>query len=163
MRKTAISIIAVLGLSETSIAQENHINKETYLYATRDGWELRLDRYEDNSVESEGKRPWMFFHGAKDQLVTYEEIHEGFGGYGPVSVCKQFDTMEVPYWFYDYPDGDHLISGAPMIDSKSEIEIFLTKFLQENQELFIHTIEQETVSKDFSNFIKLYGDNYKSN
>jgi hypothetical protein len=106
--------------------------------------------------------PWMFFHGAKDQLVTYNEIHEGFGGYGPAYVSKLFDTMEVPYWFYDYPDGDHLISGSPMIDSKPEIEIFLAKFLKENQELFIHTIERGTINKDFSNFRKLYEDYYKS-
>lgn len=105
---------------------------------------------------------WMFFHGSKDQLVTYDVTQEGFAGFGPVYVHKQLDEMHSPYWFYDFPGGDHIISATPMIDNWLEIEIFLTKFITEEQKLYIHTLEKGELTKDFGNFMSLYGDYLKS-
>lgn len=106
--------------------------------------------------------PWMFFHGSKDQLVTYDVNQEGFAGYGPVYVHKQLEEMDSPYWFYDFPEGDHAISAIPLIDYWLEIEIFLAKFIKENQKLYIHTIENGDIPKNLGNFMGLYGDYLKS-
>ena len=105
---------------------------------------------------------WMFFHGSKDQLVTYDVNKDGFAGYGPVYVHKQLDEMHSPYWFYDFPGGDHIIAVTPMIDNWLEIEIFLTKFIKEEHKLYIHTVEKGEATKDFGNFMSLYGDYFKS-
>ncbi|MBN2613999.1 MAG: alpha/beta hydrolase [Bacteroidales bacterium] len=105
---------------------------------------------------------WMFFHGSKDQLVTYDVNHEGFAGYGPVYVHKHLEEMNSPYWFYDFPEADHIISATPMIDNWLEIETFLTKFIKEGQKLYIHTTEKGEVTKNFGNFMKLYGEFFKN-
>ena len=97
----------------------------------------------------------MFFHGAKDQLVTYDEIQGPFSGYGPVYYFREFGGPEYPKWFVDYPQGDHIIAAMPVIDSVNEMKAFLQKLVKERQQLSIHTIEEGKIEKIFQNAAKL--------
>lgn len=95
--------------------------------------------------------PIMFFHGARDQLVTYDEIQAHFAGYGPVAYARMFPGPDYPKWFVDYPDGDHIIAAMPMIDETKAIEAFLQRLVRDGQQLSIHTIEHGKVAKVFQN------------
>ncbi len=99
--------------------------------------------------------PIMFFHGAKDQLVTYDEIQGPFSGYGPVAYYRKFAGPDYPKWFVDYPQGDHIIAAMPVIDSINEMKAFLQRLVKERQQLSIHTVEEGKVAKIFQNAAKL--------
>lgn len=99
--------------------------------------------------------PIMFFHGAKDQLVTYDEVQGPFSGYGPVYYLREYAGPDYPKWFVDYPQGDHIIAALPMIDSVNEMKAFLQKLVKEKQQLSIHTIEEGKIEKIFQNASKL--------
>ncbi|RQV65695.1 hypothetical protein DF018_23105 [Burkholderia cenocepacia] len=100
--------------------------------------------------------PIMFFHGAKDQLVTYDEIEGPFSGYGPLAYFRKFPGPDYPKWFVDYPQGDHIIAGTPMIDSLNEMDAFLEKLVKERQQVSIHTIEEDRVPKTIVNAAALF-------
>lgn len=99
--------------------------------------------------------PIMFFHGAKDQLVTYDEVQGPFSGYGPVAYFRMFPGHDYPKWFVDYPQGDHIIAGMPMIDALGEVDTFLQRLVKERQQVTIHTIEDGAVPKIFQNAARL--------
>jgi acetyl esterase/lipase len=99
--------------------------------------------------------PIMFFHGAKDQVVTYDEVQGPFSGYGPVAYFRKFPGPDTPKWFVDYPQGDHLIAGFPIIDERKEMEAFLQKLVKERQQVSIHTVEEDAIPKIFQNAAKL--------
>ncbi|MFC4312020.1 alpha/beta hydrolase [Steroidobacter flavus] len=99
--------------------------------------------------------PIMFFHGAKDQLVTYDEVQGPFSGYGPVYYFRRFAGPDYPKWFVDYPQGDHIIAAFPSIDSMYEMKAFLQKLVKERQQLSIHTVEEGKVPKTFQNAAQL--------
>ena len=101
--------------------------------------------------------PMQFFHGAKDQLVTYTETQDGFSGYGPVAAQKSLSSQGYSSWFVDIPQADHVMSVAPMIDYRLEIEAFLDKMVLQGQSMTIHTVETDQVPKTFPNLMKLYG------
>jgi hypothetical protein len=69
--------------------------------------------------------------------------------------------MGVPNWFYDFQDGDHIIALTPMIDKREEIDAFLKKFVHEKQDIYMHTIEKDKVTKTYSNLMTLYGDYFE--
>lgn len=98
--------------------------------------------------------PIMFFHGSKDQLVTYDEVQAPFAGYGPVAYFKKFPDAEHSKWFVDYPEGDHVIAGTPLLDQKLEMQSFLQKLVRERQELSIHTVERSKTPKNIESFSK---------
>jgi acetyl esterase/lipase len=98
--------------------------------------------------------PIMFFHGAKDQLVTYDEVQGPFSGYGPVYYFRRFAGPDYPKWFVDYPEGDHIIAGTPVGDSVNEMKAFLQKLVKEKQALSIHMVEDGKPAKTFGNFMK---------
>ncbi|MBR8175879.1 alpha/beta hydrolase [Burkholderia ambifaria] len=95
--------------------------------------------------------PIMFFHGAKDQLVTYDEVEGPFSGYGPVAYFRKFPGPDYPKWFVDYPQGDHIIAGMPMIDSLNEMGAFLERLVKERQQVSIHTVEEARLPKTIAN------------
>jgi pimeloyl-ACP methyl ester carboxylesterase len=99
--------------------------------------------------------PIMFFHGAKDQLVTYDEFQGAFSGYGPVAYFRKFAGPDYPKWFVDYPQGDHIIAAMPMIDGLKEMDAFLQRLVKERQQVSIHTVEESAVPKIFQNVTKL--------
>lgn len=99
--------------------------------------------------------PIMFFHGAKDQLVTYDEVQGPFSGYGPVAYFRKFAGPDYPKWFVDYPQGDHIIAGVPFYGDRNEMEAFLEKMVQGQQQLSIHTVEEGKVAKVLQNARKL--------
>lgn len=101
--------------------------------------------------------PIMFFHGAKDQLVTYDEFQGHFSGYGPAYFVREFKGPDYPKWFVDYPQGDHVIAGSPVMDCRLEMAAFLKKLVHERQELSIHTVEEDRIPKNFANFL-LWGE-----
>jgi acetyl esterase/lipase len=101
--------------------------------------------------------PILFFHGAKDQLVTYDEVQGPFSGYGPVYYFRKFAGPEYPKWFVDFPEGDHVIAGAPMIDHRHEVAAFLQKLVKERQQISVHMVENDKIPKTFANFARLYG------
>ncbi|RQT35641.1 alpha/beta hydrolase family protein [Burkholderia contaminans] len=100
--------------------------------------------------------PIMFFHGAKDQLVTYDEIEDPFSGYGPLAYFRKFPGSDYPKWFVDYPQGDHIIAGTPMIDNLNEMDAFLEKLVKERQQASIHTIEEDRMPKTIVNAAALF-------
>ncbi|MGQ0637015.1 MAG: alpha/beta hydrolase family protein [Planctomycetaceae bacterium] len=102
--------------------------------------------------------PIMFFHGAKDQLVTYDEYQGAFSGYGPVCYCRKFPGPDYPKWFVDYPEGDHIVAATPTIDCQNEIAAFLQKLVKERQQVSVHTVEHDKPPKTFGNFLKRSGD-----
>lgn len=106
--------------------------------------------------------PIMFFHGAKDQLVTYDEHQGAFAGYGPVYYCRKFAGPDFPKWFVDYPQGDHLVAGHPFSDCQLEIAAFLQKLVKERQELSIHTVVHEKHPKTLENLFKSLRDRSSS-
>ncbi|MBP7050189.1 MAG: alpha/beta hydrolase [Phycisphaerae bacterium] len=101
--------------------------------------------------------PILFFHGAKDQLVTYDEVQGPFSGYGPAYYFRKFPGPDFPKWFVDYPEGDHVVAASPTIDCQHEIAAFLQKLVKERQEISVHTIEEAKIPKTFFNAPKLYG------
>lgn len=101
--------------------------------------------------------PFMFFHGAKDQLVTYDEAQYVIAAYGPVAFQRKYPNGDVPSWFVDVPEADHVMSFAPMIDYRFEIEAFLDKMVKQKQKMVIRSVEKDQVSKTFGNLITLYG------
>lgn len=102
--------------------------------------------------------PILFFHGAKDQLVTYDEVQGGFSGYGTAYYCRKFPGPDFPKWFVDYPEGDHIVAATPTIDCRHEIAAFLDKLVKERQQVSVHTVEHAKTPKTFDNFLKLRGD-----
>lgn len=98
--------------------------------------------------------PIMFFHGAKDQVVTYDEVQGPFSGYGPVAFSRKFPGPDYPKWFVDYPQGDHIIAGTPVMDAMNEMDTFLQRLVKERQQVSIHTIEEAKEPKTFENFLK---------
>ncbi len=99
--------------------------------------------------------PIMFFHGAKDFLVTYDEVQGPFSGYGPVAYFRKFPGPGYPKWFVDYLQGDHVIAGTPFGDEKKEIEAFLQKFVREHQAISTHTIIETDPPKNLEVLLKL--------
>jgi predicted esterase len=102
--------------------------------------------------------PIMFFHGAKDQLVTYDEYQGAFAGYGPAYYCRKFSGPDFPKWFIDYPEGDHVVAGTPLIDCQHEIAAFLKRLVRERQQVSIHTVEHDKPPKTFGSLLKFFGD-----
>lgn len=98
--------------------------------------------------------PIMFFHGAKDQLVTYDEYQGAFSGYGPVYYFRNYSGPDYPKWFVDYPEGDHVIAGTPFADCQCEIDAFLEKFVKQRQQASIHAVVHEKNPKTFGNLLK---------
>lgn len=98
--------------------------------------------------------PIMFFHGAKDQLVTYDEVQGPFSGYGPVYYFRRFAGPDFPKWFVDYPEGDHVIAGTPFSEETRAMETFLQKIVKERQQLSIHTVEEGKPAKNVEAFLK---------
>lgn len=95
--------------------------------------------------------PIMFFHGAKDQLVTYDEVQGPFSGYGPVYYFRKFPGADYPKWFVDFPEGDHILAALPLIENRYEIAAFLQKLVTERQEMSVHTVEHDKMPKTFGN------------
>lgn len=91
--------------------------------------------------------PILFFHGAKDQLVTYDEVQGPFSGYGPVSYFRKFPRSDYPKWFVDFPQGDHLIAGTPIAENRYEIAAFLQRLVKEHQQISVHTIDYDEFPK----------------
>jgi pimeloyl-ACP methyl ester carboxylesterase len=101
--------------------------------------------------------PIMFFHGAKDQLVTYDEVQGPFSGYGPAYYFRKFPGTDYPKWFVDFPEGDHIVAASPVIENRYEIAAFLQKLVTERQEISVHTVEHDKIPRTFGNAGKLFG------
>lgn len=102
--------------------------------------------------------PILFFHGSKDQLVTYDEVQGPFSGYGPVYYSRKFAGPDYPKWFMDFPEADHVMAAVPTFDNRPEIETFLQKFVKERQQISVRTVEEAKVPKTIGNLKSLYGD-----
>jgi hypothetical protein len=98
--------------------------------------------------------PIMFFHGGKDWLVTYDEVQGPFSGYGPQYYMRKFPGPDFPKWFFDYPEGDHVIAALPLLTRQLEIQAFLERFVRDRQELSVHTIENSKYPSTFEGMIK---------
>lgn len=62
--KRLLFVIAVTLMITTVAAAQGKLEKETIVYSVKDGQELHLDKYVDNSVAYAGKRPVMIYvHG----------------------------------------------------------------------------------------------------
>jgi hypothetical protein len=99
--------------------------------------------------------PILFFHGAKDQLVTYDEYQGAFAGYGPAYYCRKFPGPDFPKWFVDYPEGDHVVAATPVIDNRYEFAAFLQKLVKDREQVSVRTVVDEKTPKTFGNLLKL--------
>lgn len=99
--------------------------------------------------------PILFFHGAKDQLVTYDEYQGAFSGYGPVYYCRKFSGPDFPKWFVDYPEGDHVVAATPVIDNRYEFAAFLQKLVKDREQVSMHTVVHTKVPKSIAGLLKL--------
>ncbi|MCB0850904.1 MAG: alpha/beta hydrolase [Bacteroidetes bacterium] len=64
MMKKIFTILAASMLAFSFVTAQNKIERETFMYAEKDGQKLHLDTYVDHSMEYEGKRPVMIYvHG----------------------------------------------------------------------------------------------------
>lgn len=100
--------------------------------------------------------PILFFHGAKDQLVTYDEYQGAFSGYGPVYYCRKFSGPDFPKWFVDYPEGDHVVAATPVIDNRYEFAAFLQKLVRDREQVSVHTVVDDKTPKTLGNLLKLH-------
>lgn len=98
--------------------------------------------------------PIMCFHGAQDWLVTYDENQKGFAGYGPAYYFREFPGPDYPKWFFDYPDGDHVIAGLPITNRTLEMRAFMERMVINREPLSIHTIEVSKVPSSFKAMLK---------
>ena len=63
MKKLAV-ILAICTLAISGALAQNNIKTETFVYSVKDTLELKLDKFVDNTIEYEGKRPVMIYvHG----------------------------------------------------------------------------------------------------
>jgi hypothetical protein len=93
MKKTFLVLIFTFLSVFMSLAQSK-IEKETLAYATKDGKELRLDKYVDNSIKATGKRPVMIYvHGggfatgsSKNALQIKYNKHFAAQGFVSISI-----------------------------------------------------------------------------
>lgn len=98
--------------------------------------------------------PIMFFHGAHDQLVTYDEHQGRFSGYGPTYFFRAFAGPDYPKWFEDYPEGDHVLAALPLLTKQLEIRAFLQRLVRDRQEASIHTIEYSRPPATFASMLE---------
>lgn len=85
-----MTLVTTIGYS---IAQSN-ISKETIVYATKDGKELKLDKYVDKSINTSAKRPVMIYvHGggfatgsSKNALQIQYNKHFASQGFVSISI-----------------------------------------------------------------------------
>lgn len=85
-----VALVTTIGYS---IAQSN-ISKETIVYATKDGKELKLDKYVDKSINTSAKRPVMIYvHGggfatgsSKNALQIQYNKHFASQGFVSISI-----------------------------------------------------------------------------
>ncbi len=93
MKKLILVLIFVIITAATLSAQST-IQKETLIYATKEGKELRLDKYVDNGTKFLGKRPVMIYvHGggfsmgsSKNALQIKYNKHFAAQGFVSISI-----------------------------------------------------------------------------
>ena len=93
MKKTILLCVYTIFSVVLSFAQSS-IEKETFTYATKDGNELRLDKYVDNSIKDAQKRPVIIYvHGggfatgsSKNALQIKYNKHFAAKGFVSISI-----------------------------------------------------------------------------
>lgn len=93
MKKIISLMMTLVTTIGYSIAQSN-ISKETIVYATKDGKELKLDKYVDKSINTSAKRPVMIYvHGggfatgsSKNALQIQYNKHFASQGFVSISI-----------------------------------------------------------------------------
>lgn len=106
--------------------------------------------------------PIQFIHGAKDQLVTYDEQQVAIAGYGPVYAQKQLAAQGYSSWFIDLPQGDHILSVGAMFDYREEMDAFMRRMVAQGQQMTVHTVETDKTPKTFGNMGVVYGAVFKA-
>ena len=61
----------------------------------------------------------------------------GVGFFGSKFLCKQFEKMDTPYWFYSAAYRDHSIAGDPMYVNLEEIKAFINRAVVKGEKLQI--------------------------
>jgi hypothetical protein len=61
----------------------------------------------------------------------------GVGFFGSKFLCKQFEKMDTPYWFYSALYRDHSIAGDPMYVNLEEIIAFINRAVVKGEKLQI--------------------------
>ena len=82
--------------------------------------------------------PIQLFHGNADSNVPYNKASAmGVGFFGSKFLCKQFEKMDTPYWFYSALYRDHSIAGDPMYVNLEEIIAFINRAVVKGEKLQI--------------------------
>jgi hypothetical protein len=98
MKRILSAAAAFLVIISGAYAQDN-IESETYIYSKKDGIELQLEKYVDNSLTYNGKRPVMIYvHGGG--FVIGNRINAL-----QIKYCKQFTNRGFVSFSLDYRQG----------------------------------------------------------
>src|SRR5262245_52131529 len=64
LMKGLLLVVVICTLASAPVSAQNTVKKETFVYSVKDTIQLQLDKYVDNSVHYEGKRPvFIYVHG----------------------------------------------------------------------------------------------------
>lgn len=97
--------------------------------------------------------PMCFFHGTADPLVTFDVERGARHGFGPNYVSKQLYTMDVPYMFNEYRDGDHVSALLALKWFWNEIDSFLDRIVLGGQNIKVHSVEISPTPRTDANFL----------
>ena len=109
--------------------------------------------------------PVLLFHGNADSNVPYNKASAmGVGFFGSKFLCKQFEKMGIPYWFYSAQYRNHSMAGDPMYVNLEEIVAFINRVVVKGEKLqIVEQVADAKYPKTKTRFsVKEYlGSNYK--
>lgn len=74
--------------------------------------------------------PVQMFHGSVDSNVPYRKLSIGRRGlYGSEYIAEKLAKSDVPYYFCSFEQDTHRIAVTPMDDNRSEILMFLQRYV----------------------------------
>ena len=106
------------------------------------------------AIFSEGEMNWngkvppmLLFHGDRDATVPFARLEaEGLQFCGSQHIAERLKKNSSPYCFYQIAGAEHEVSTDPMKYNLPEIHRFISLFVENKQQLMIHSVV-ETVGK----------------
>ena len=113
---------------------------EGFNYAGVISWSGAIYNRKGGPVYEKAPCPTVFFHGMKDNIVTYNKIQLGkryFGGTG--ALTKQYEKSGFNYNVYRYPDRGHEVAGT-MESSYFEVMRFIESNVLQGERRIVDAI-----------------------
>ena len=94
---------------------------------------------------SDKAAPMLLFQGNADKNVPYSKARVfSYGLWGCEQVAKSLSKISSPYYFYTFDNETHTVAISPMDDNREDIDIFLTKFVENREPLEITKTQKNT-------------------